>query len=61
MLVTWQNALNATEWVVSCGFLRIKRLWEFNVEQIIEYQAVLIQDMEHLHELPPRLAETQFS
>ena len=61
MSVTWQNVLNATGWVVSCGFLKMERLWEFNVVQITEYQAVLIQDMVQLHGLNLKRAETGFS
>ena len=61
MLAIWQNALNAIEWVVSFGFLKIKRLWEFDVAQIIEYQAVLIQNLVQLHERNLKLAETGFS
>jgi hypothetical protein len=61
MLVTGQNALNATGWVVSCGFLKMERPWEFNVTQIIEYQTVLIQDLAQLHDLNLKLAETGFS
>ena len=61
MLATWQNALNATRWVVLCGFLKMERQLEFNVAQITEYQAVLIQDMVQLPELNLKLAETGFS
>ena len=61
MLVTMQNALNAIGWPVLCGSPKMERLLEFNVQQIIDYQTVLIHDLVQLHDLNLKLAEIRFS
>ena len=45
MLVIPRNALNATGWAASCGFLKTERQQALNVQLYIAKRAVLIQDL----------------